>query len=850
MLRIALQGLRGRKGPFAGAFVALAVAAALVMACAALTEAGLRSAPGVERYAGAPIVVAGHQEMEAAAETEDTDAVPLLERARVPAALVPRLAAVPGVRAAIADISVAAGLRGPAGAVTGPTGHPIAAHPWETAALTPYALRSGRAPVRARELVVDAGVARRGHLRVGQRVELASNGPAQAMTVVGIAGTAAAVKRQGVVFVTRDEAERLATTPGRVDAIGILPASGVDRDALADRVRKVTGGRVRVVTGADRGEVEHVESIEAREGLLALCGTFGGLTLLIAMFVVSSTIGLAVMQRQREVALLRAIAATPRQVRRMIAWEALAVGLVASIAGVAPGVLLARALGGALSARGIGPEDLHVAAGIVPVIVTVATTALTALVAVLAAGRRAARVHPTRALQESSAEPASIGRIRLAAGLLVLGGGSVLLATSATSGDAVVAADTATVSAFALVLATALLGPVVLRLTAAIAVRVLGGRSGEQGFLALSNVRSSSRRFASATTPLVLCVAMSCLLLFLTTTRQHATAGQGERRLTADLVVASHGAGVPAAAVAELRAAAGVKTAVGVASTTLGPTLGARYGELPAAVVDPPGVGDVLDLDVRSGSLAALRDGTIALSATQAVTAHAGIGRRVSVTLGDGTRQMAEVVAIYERALGFGEVLLPTSMASGHRTSPLLDAVLIRTAPGASPAAVAARLRALAGRYPGLTVGARGDLAVRADAERETTDWLFRVLVAIVFVFTAIAVVNTLMMIGLHRTRELALLRLVGATARQVRAMARREAFTVVSLGVLLGGGIALVALMPTSSVLSGSAIPYAPAGLVLLVLGSAAAVGLAGSEIATRLALRARPVDAIGLRD
>ncbi len=847
MLRIALQGLRGRKGPFAGAFVALAVAAALVMACVTLTEAGLRAAPAVERYTGTPIVVSGVQELKTG---EDADPVPLLERARIPAALVPRLAAVPGVRAAIADLSAPAELRWPAGAVAGPTGHPIAAHPWETAALTPYALRSGRAPRGARELVVDGGLARRGRLRVGQRVTLTSNGPAQPMTVVGIAATAVAVKRQGVVFLTRAEAERLAATPGRVDAIGILPASGANLSALADRLRVAAGPQVRVVTGASRGEVEHVESIEAREGLLALCGTFGGLALLIAMFVVSSTIGLAVMQREREVALLRAIAATPRQVRRMIAWEALVVALVASAAGLAPGLMLARALGGALVRHGIGPEDLQVAFGIVPAIVTVACTALTALVAVVAAGRRAARVHPTQALQESSAEPASIGRIRLGAGVLALAGAGVLLGTAATSGDPNVAADTATVSAFALVLATALLGPIAVRLAAAVAARALGSGTREHGFLAVSNVRTSSRRFASATTPLVLCVAMSCLLLFLTTTRVHVTSDQGERRMTAELVVQSGGVGVPPAAVADLRAVDGVRTAVGVASTTLGPTLGERYGELPAAVADPDGIADVLDLDVRSGSLADLGDATVALSTAQAAAAHAGVGRRVSVMLGDGARREATVVAIYDRALGFGDVLLPMAMASGHRTSPLLDAVLIRTAPGASPDNVAVRLRALAGRYPGLIVGDRHDLAVRADADRETTDWLFRVLVAIIFVFTAIAVVNTLMMIGLHRTRELALLRLVGATGRQVRAMARREAGVVVALGLLLGGAIALVALMPTSSILSGSAIPYAPAGLVLLVLGSAAAVGLLGSEIATRLALRSRAVDAIGLRD
>jgi putative ABC transport system permease protein len=217
--------------------------------------------------------------------------------------------------------------------------------------------------------------------------------------------------------------------------------------------------------------------------------------------------------------------------------------------------------------------------------------------------------------------------------------------------------------------------------------------------------------------------------------------------------------------------------------------------------------------------------------------------------MGDGARERVRIVATYKRALGFGDVVLPTSLAAGHRTSPLLDAVLLRTAPGAS-AGAAARLRSLAARYPGLQVGDRHDLAVRVDRDRKADDWLMRILSAILFVFTAIAVVNTLMMIGLHRTRELALLRLVGATSRQIRAMARWEGAAIVMLGIGLGAGIALVTLMPTASMLGGSSVPYAPAGLVALILGSAAAVGFFGSVLASRIAMRARPVDAIGVGD
>jgi putative ABC transport system permease protein len=851
VLRIALQGLRGRKGPFAGAFVALAIAAALVMACGSLLQAGLQSAVPVERYSAAPIVVAARQQAQVGVGTQNEDSVALFERARIDAALVARVAAVPGVAHALADVSAPAQLRGPHGAIDGPGGHPAAVHPWSSAALAPYALDAGRAPAGPADLVIDAGFARRGHLRVGDRVRLASNGPARAMTVVGIAATTASVERQGVLFVTGAESARLAAVPARVDAIGVLPARGADLGALRDRVRDAVGDRARVVTGAGRGEVEHIESIEAKEAVISIGGSFGGLALLIAMFVVGSTIGLSVLQREREVALLRAVAATPRQVRRMIAWEALLVGLLASAVGVVPGAWLAQELGSALADRGIAPEDMEVTAGIIPVLAAVASSVLTAMLAVVAAGRRAARVEPTRALQDSAAEPRMLGPARLLLGLGALGGGLALLAVSLGSTDADTVSATAAGTSLALVLAVAFLGPVVARIAALPVAAILGRTGRVSGALAASNVGTSPRRFASAMTPLVLTVALSCTMLFLTTTRDHATSKQADRRVVADLVLGSDGVGVPRDAVAAARRVPGVAAAVATATTTLGPGLGATYEKVPAAVVDPRGADRVLDLDVAHGRLSDLRDhGTIALEESRADRAHAHVGSRVTVALGDNVHRPARVVAIYRRGLGFGEAVLPSGMAEGHRTSPLLDGVLIRTAPGASPHAVATGLRALAARYPGLTVGDRHDLAVQVDADRAANDWLFRILVAIVFAFTAIATINTLMMIAVHRTRELALLNLIGGTARQIRAMARWEAGMVVALGVGLGGLIALITLSPTSSMLSGSPVPYAPPGLVALVLGSAAAVGFGGSQLATRLAMRARPADAMGARE
>ena len=545
------------------------------------------------------------------------------------------------------------------------------------------------------------------------------------------------------------------------------------------------------------------------------------------MFVVASTIGLSVLQRQREVALLRAVAATPKQVRRMIRWETLVVALLASAVGIVPGALLAHVLGGALSDRGIAPEDMEVAVGAIPVIAAVASTVVTALIAVAAAGRKAARVRPTLALQESAAEPRLIGPVRLILGVLATAGAFGVLAVAAASGDATSTADLAVLTSLVLVVAIALLGPLVARIAATILALVLGRTRNAPGFLAVSNMRTSSRRFASAMTPIVLTVAISATLVFTATTREHETAKQERDRVTADLVIQSDGAGVPRSALAEVRRTPGVATAVGTAETSLGPTLGSVYSLAQAQVADPQGLGRVLDLDVSDGSLAKLGAGSIALSKTQAETANAQVGDRVDLVLGDGTHRQVEVAAVYEHGLGFGDAVLPTALAAGHVTNPMLSQILVRTSAGVPPAQVASRLERLTASYPDVTVNDRGHHAARVDANRESNNWLFRILSVIIFLFTAIAVANTLTMIALHRTRELSLLRLVGGTRRQVLAMARWEGGMVVGLGVGLGALIALTTLVPTSKVMTGSYVPYAPIGLVVLVLGASAAVGL-----------------------
>jgi putative ABC transport system permease protein len=494
--------------------------------------------------------------------------------------------------------------------------------------------------------------------------------------------------------------------------------------------------------------------------------------------------------------------------------------------------------------HGIAPQNFALHTDWLPAAAEIGCAVTTSLVAVLAAGRRAARIPPALALTDAAVEPRLLGPGRLIGGLLAIAGAAPLFTISTTTSTPETAAATSEMSAIFLVVAAGFLGPVLAQLGARFLAPSLTAVSPVGGFLASSNLGAATRRFSSASTPLVLTVALSCTLLFSTTTIEHAIRQQRDVGLTGQLAITAAGPGLPAAALTDVRGTRGVRSAVALTATSLGPSLGS--GDTRPAQILAGGQGGGLNVGVTSGSLSALHASTIALGRHRADAAHAHVGDRVAVTLGDGTRTHATVVAIYSRDLAFGDALLTPELAASHQTTPLLGTILIQAD---HPAAVARRLKALASRYPGFRVSDRASLATATDADREMNRWFGPQFVAEIFAFTSIAVVTTLVMIALRRKRELGLLRLVGATPRQVRSMVRWEAALIITIGLGVGVAIAATALLPLSHALNVG-LPYVPAHQFAAIVGVTVVLALLALMLPTRHALRARPLEAIGMRE
>ncbi|MFJ4795003.1 FtsX-like permease family protein [Kitasatospora purpeofusca] len=855
MLRYALQTLRARRGAFTGAFLALFCAAALVTACGILLETGLRGTIGTERYAGTPVLVAADQNVHRVtvsggggkSKTKHKEK-PLGERAWLPAGTVDGLRALPGVRAVLPELTFPAHAVGAAGQVlAGVDGGPSFGHAWTSAPLTPFALVAGAAPAGADEVVVDRELAGRAGLAPGARLTVRSTGAPREYRVSGVAAPAEGdLRQQTSLFFADDEAARLAGHPGLVAAVGVLPEPGVPVAELAARVRAVltgAGSTARVATGDDRGPVEFLDAAKARTKLVSLGGAIGGTSLLVAVLVVTGTFALVVQQRHRELALLRAVAATPRQVRRLIGREAVLVGLLAGLPGVCAGLPVAVWLYGRFVALGAVPETLRLTPGFLPFLAGFAATAAGAWAAARISARRVSRIRPAEALAEAAVERPGLGRGRSLAGVGLLIGGAVLLAVLSTLHAEAASTPVTFLTVVVLATAVSLLGPPLVR--AGVAVLSLPLRAFRvAGHLAAANAGSGSRRTAAAVTPLALLIAMVGTVLFVGTTTDAAATAQARAGTTADWVVGSTAPGVPEVAAERLRRLPGVTAVTGVLRTSV------RVGltKYPAQAVSTEGLTRTWDPGVTAGSLDGFGPRSVALSDTAAADLGRRPGDRLELTLGDGTAAVLDVVAVHRRGLGFGDVTLSRELVTGHVDNPLPATLLVRTSGAGGPGRDA--LRQAVADLPGVAVLDRDQAeAVRVEAQRSGAEVNY-VAMGLVVAFTAIAVVNTLAMSVSARRREFALLRLVGTTRRQVLAVLRIEALLVVLVSAVLGSAIALAVLTAYSIGTTGSAVPTIDPVAFLGVLGVAAALALAATLIPGRRALAGRPADVIGARE
>lgn len=703
----------------------------------------------------------------------------------------------------------------------------------------------GRAPRGPDEVVVEEHTAAEGGIGVGGSARIVAQNGARTMRVVGIFTLGDEWEGELVTYVgfAPETARELVAEPGHYTAIGVGPDRGVSQDQLIAQLVAALPDDYDVITAAQQAE-DAQEEIDLFFNLLsAVLLGFAGVSVLFGSFIIFNTFTILTAQRTRELALLRAVGASRRQVTRAVLGEATGIGLLGSVLGLGAGVgvsLLLRLLFGRLTTPlpaqppVIAPETViwSVAVGV----------AVTMLAAYLPA-RRGARVPPVAALRDDAGLPGRTLTRRLIGGaaLLLLGGlgGLAGVAAGGEEGAVLVGAG-----GLALFLAMVVAGP----LLSGPVIRVLGWPiarlAGAVGRLSRENALRDRRRSAATASTLMIGLALVSMATVLADSTSASVARELDQQFAADYTMSPRGlTGFDPGAIADVAAVPQVRTVVAV-----------RHGSLRMAgdeasilVADPVALAGLVSLEVEAGTLA-LGDDELLVQSSVAARRGWHAGSTVSGQYPDGTTTTLRVAGI----VADNQVLSRPYLVSPDSYQPRATGNLVRTAFididddafAAGRDGVLAALRA----FPDIELKDRQDAKDEARRDVDQVLNLILVLLVLSIVIAAMGIVNTLGLSVIERTREIGLLRAVGMGRSQVRAMIRYESVVIASFGAVLGLalGVGLGAALQRALASAGIGVLSVSPGRLGAYLLSAIVIGAVAALWPARRAARLNVLEAI----
>jgi putative ABC transport system permease protein len=845
VLKVTLRGLLAHKVRLVATTIAVLLGVAFMAGTQVLTGSVSASFDKVfaDVYADIDTVVRSTTEVETPFGSE---------RAKVDASLVPTIATVDGVLAAegqvVGQIRVLDRDGEPLVSANGP---PNFALNWLTSPELNGWTVEGEPPTGPDDIVLDRRSADQGGFAVGDAVEVALQDGIRSFTVTGVASFGEVDTWGGVqaALFTTETAQAIVQEPGRYDWISVAGRAGVGQAELTSRVAATLPDGTEAITG----EAFTEESQDAFQRLIAIFSTFlltfALIALFVGSFIIYNTFSIIVAQRTRELALLRAVGASRRQVLGSVLLEAATVGAVASAIGVGLGILLAIGLNALLREIGFaGPETPIIIPPSAVISSLLVGTAITLVSAVFPA-RRAATVPPVAAMRDVAVDTTGRSKVRLVVGLLVLaaGGGAVWWGLAADGDGALQRIGLGALLAFT---GLAVLGPI----TGPPLTRLLGAPLprlwGITGRLARENARRNPRRTASTASALMIGVGLVVFIAVVAESVKASTTDAIDASVQGEYIVTTDGFGasaLPVSLAEQLRAVPDVEVAASIRGG-----FGAVDGDpqFVLAVV-PDDIVRVIRFDDVEGSLASLSGNGVAISSSQATDRELGIGSTVPATFLQGGSTELEVQAIYETEF-------PLSGAGWLITQDLYDelfppqqrtdqAVYLRLVDGSGAVErTRPELDAIVQTSPGAELR---DLTEYKDAQTAQADQFLLVvyvLLALALVIAIVGVINTLLLSVFERTREIGLLRAVGTSRRQVRGSVRLESVIISLIGTLTGLVVGLVFgwALVSSLVDDGITTFAVPVGqLVIMVLVAA----VAGVAAALYPAFRAGRLDVLG---
>jgi putative ABC transport system permease protein len=776
-------------------------------------------------------------------------------RERVPSETLDAVRSVKGVELAAGTVEGFAQLVKADGSVasTDGLGMTIGAN-WIDEAISPFDLATGHSPRGPDDAVTDVATATREGWSLGDTFSVLTGDGPHELTLVGTAtlGDVEGLPGSSLVAVNDATAQKLFGEPGKYDGIMVTAEEGVAPATLVKAIDAELGaGTYDVLTGTQDTKAEQDSFQEDMAFFSQFLMAFAFISLFVGVFIIYNTFSIIVAQRKKDMAMLRAIGASRRQLLIGILLESLLVGIVASAIGLVGGVGMSMGLRALLGAVGldIPSGELVISTG---TIVTAFVVGLTVTIAsALAPAFRASRVAPIAALRDVSSDQSATSVARAIIGLGITAAGVAAFAAGIV-GEGASGMRLLGTGAIGVIIGIFVLGPIIARPV----VRIIGWPaprlSGTVGRLAQENARRSPKRTAATASALMIGVALVGFITILAASTEQSVERAVDRSLRADYVVdsGSWGDGGFATTLADDVAAEPEVAAVSPFRST--PTeVDGRSAELQA--VETSTFDQMFDLKITEGSLPEVGDGELAVRAKEATKQHLAIGDTVPVTFSTGTADL-KVAAIYTDAIsgtGDSNYLVDLSTFEAHVTDQFDRKIFVAAADGVSAEESTTVLEAAIAEFPNAEIQDQAQFKESITSEIHQMLNLIYGLLALAVVIALIGIANTLALSVHERTRELGLLRAVGMTRGQLRSAIRWESVLIALLGTGLGSLLAVGGAWGIVQAISGSeggdAISLVfPTTQMLVIVTLAAFAGVIAALGPARRASRLNVLEAI----
>ena len=764
-------------------------------------------------------------------------------RPSVPLSLERTLASVPGVAHVIPNLQGTAVIAGKDGLPVRTGGAPGLGFAYD-AADPSFTLVKGSAPTGPSQVLVETSTLAKAGWKVGDTTTAVIGDETRPVTITGEVKFGSLFGATAVL-VDDATARRTFAKDGTVASISLTAAPGTSQETLREAVATMLPASAEAVTGAS---LEKAGQASLQTGLgffTTFMLAFAGVALFVGSFIIVNTFSMVVAQRTRELALLRAIGASRRQVMTVVLAEAAVVGVVGSLLGVGLGLLIAAGAE-ALIRTLLGAElGAGLPLALPTVLWSVAVGTLVTLAAATLPALKAARTPPVAAMSlDAGMAPRGL-RLRGLSGAAALAVGALMLVLGVTRTD--VAWGAAGLGAALCVLGVLLAAPVAARPVVRAVTWPFEALTHTVAKLARENALRVPRRTATTASALMIGLALIAGISVLASSAKASTTRDVGLQLSSDFVLSGGGSPIPETVATQAAALPQVKSA----SALSGVDVHTGTFSSIATAATATGLGDNFVLSTVAGNLSSLGDRTVLVDATTATARSWKVGDALDATVGTLVHQRLTVGGIFTDSAGFSShfivdrsLYLAAVPASSRRDG----GVYIRAQTGADLTAVRAGLVGLVKPYLVVSVQNGEEYAAAQGASIDVLINLLYVLLLFSVVVAVLGIVNTLALSVFERTREIGLLRAIGLRRRQLASMITIEAIATAVFGAVLGTGLGLGLGIALQHGLAdqGLGVLAIPWGLIATLLVSSAVVGVAAAALPSVRAARLGILEAI----